>query len=454
MSHLPLPPSFVGQMQHQLGAEYPDFEKSLQEAVPVSIRIQPQKHTAPTEGKQVPWCAEGYYLPTRPSFTFDPLLHGGAYYVQEASSMFTGYVVDHLLAGRHEVRVLDACAAPGGKSTHLAELLRGRGILVANEVIKPRAEILAENLQKWGGAHFWVSNNDPRDFQRLPAYFDILVVDAPCSGEGMFRKDPEAVKEWSGANVALCCERQQRIVADLWPSLKEGGYLVYSTCTYNSQENEENVAWIKKELGATGVHLPVESAWGITLVGEEEGPAYRFYPHRTTGEGFFLAVLQKTSESHAPQWRGKGRWQELSKKEEASIKGWLPQHLMTLKYDKYLHAFEGIGRQEADQLSTHLRVVQAGLQVGELIREEVNPAHALALYPPLNRALFPVRELDYPTAIHYLQRGDIPADPTYKGWTLVTHQHLPLGWIKSLPNRVNNYYPKEWRIRSSVNPRE
>ena len=288
-----LPQAFVERTRRLLGDEqYPVFEEALQKEVPVSIRPNRKKIDKPIEGELVQWASSGYYLNVRPTFTFDPLFHAGCYYVQEASSMF----VERVLATyvQEPVVMLDLCAAPGGKSTLSRNVLPEGSLLIANEVMRNRSQILAENLIKWGNPEVIVTNNDPSDFTPLENLFDVILTDVPCSGEGMFRKDEVAVEEWSVENVDVCWQRQRRILKDIWPTLKPGGLLIYSTCTFNREEDEDNVAWISRELGAEILTVPMDESWGITgnLIGEDF-PVYRFMPHRTKGEGFFLAVLRK-----------------------------------------------------------------------------------------------------------------------------------------------------------------
>lgn len=289
-----LPSDFITRTRTLLGeAQFEKLYEALQHDTPVSIRLNRNKcQSVPPESTPVPWCETGYYLNIRPTFTFDPLFHAGSYYVQEASSMFVEQAVRQYV---HEpVVMLDLCAAPGGKSTLVRSVLPEGSMLVANEVMRNRSQVLAENLIKWGDEGVIVTNNDPADFTPLEAMFDVILTDVPCSGEGMFRKDPVAIGEWSIDNVTVCWQRQRRILKDIWPCLKPGGILIYSTCTYNREENEDNVAWIARELGAEVLPVAVQEAWNITgnLTGEEF-PVYRFLPHRTVGEGLFLAVLRK-----------------------------------------------------------------------------------------------------------------------------------------------------------------
>lgn len=295
-----LPSEFIEQTRQLMGeAECNALCRALQADEPVSIRTNTGKNApAPPQAHPVPWTDNGFYLNRRPAFTFDPLFHAGFYYVQEAASMFIAQAVRRYV--NRPVVMLDLCAAPGGKSTLVRNCLPQGSLLVANEVMRARSQVLAENLIKWGNPEVIVTNNDPADFSRLEERFDVILTDVPCSGEGMFRKDDRAISEWSSEGVELCWKRQRRIVADIWPCLKQGGILIYSTCTFNREENEDNVAWIASTLGAEVLPVDTETEWGITgnLTGEDF-PVYRFLPHHTSGEGLFVAVLRKKPDSEA-----------------------------------------------------------------------------------------------------------------------------------------------------------
>src|ERR1044071_327939 len=268
-------------------ADFVELKNALETEPNVSIRLNPSKNTS-LHGEPVPWCSAGRFLPERPIFTLDPNFHAGAYYVQEASSMFLEQAVRSSVDLSKSLRVLDLCAAPGGKSTHLLQLINNESLLVSNEVIRTRATILSENTQKWGKANVIITNNDPKDFTTLSGYFDLVVVDAPCSGEGLFRKDEEAAEEWSEENVNLCALRQRRILGDVWPSLKENGVLIYCTCTYNEAENEDNLQWLSQQKDVEFIDLPL-------FPGVEKTTGYRFMPHKVKGEGFFIAAIRKRS---------------------------------------------------------------------------------------------------------------------------------------------------------------
>ena len=274
------------------------FMEAFNEDAPVSIRLNPSK-VSHAVGEKVPWCKEGFYLSGRPQFTFDPLFHAGCYYVQEAASMFVTHVfrtfLSPLTSHHSPLNTLDLCAAPGGKSTAVRTVLPEGSTLVSNEPIPTRAQILLENITKWGWPDCIVTNNYPRDFRKAKARFDIILCDVPCSGEGMFRKDPATISEWSLQNVEKCWRLQREIVADAWECLNPGGILIYSTCTYNIKENEENVRWILDTYEAEALDIPVDPSWNITgsLLPGFDTPVYRFIPGITRSEGLFMCVLRK-----------------------------------------------------------------------------------------------------------------------------------------------------------------
>ena len=303
-----LPEDFVRETRLLMGEErFNRFMEAFNEDAPVSIRLNPSK-VSHAVGEKVPWCKEGFYLSGRPQFTFDPLFHAGCYYVQEAASMFVTHVLRSVTEGRFFCDIaddvtkepslcytLDLCAAPGGKSTAVRTVLPEGSTLVSNEPIPTRAQILLENITKWGWPDCIVTNNYPRDFRKAKARFDIILCDVPCSGEGMFRKDPATISEWSLQNVEKCWRLQREIVADAWESLNPGGILIYSTCTYNIKENEENVRWILDTYEAEALDIPVDPSWNITgsLLPGFDTPVYRFIPGITRSEGLFMCVLRK-----------------------------------------------------------------------------------------------------------------------------------------------------------------
>ena len=448
-------------MRQLLGDDYDAFREALLGEPAVSIRLNKSKFTATPGYERVPWAIDGYYLPERPQFTFDPLFHAGCYYVQEASSMFVKQAVKQHL---QEARVaLDLCAAPGGKSTLLRSLLPDDCVLVSNEVMRPRAQVLAENISKWGHPRCFVTSNYPADFTPLGETFDLILVDAPCSGEGMFRKDEVAVSEWSPENVEVCWKRQRDILTDIWPTLRPGGLLIYSTCTFNTQEDEENVRWMMNELGAELLPISINDSWGITPSLLPDVPhAYRFLPGRTRGEGFFLAVVRKgegASVADAPRG-GKGKKKDKKGKQPAIA---VPTECKQWLADSSSYTYKVIGTEvmalPSDMeppyaaLSEQLHLIKAGITLAELKGRDALPAHDLAMSTALRADAFARCELSYTEALRYLRREAItlPAD-TSRGFVLVTYRNVPLGFVKNLGNRANNLYPNEWRIRSGHLP--
>lgn len=427
-----------------------------------SIRINPAK-VDPSHGlpafvlsheteqqltvENVPWCPTGFYLSHRPSFTTDPAIHAGAYYVQEASSMFIDHIIRQIYASSQPARTLDLCGAPGGKTTLLAAALPG-SFIVSNEVIKSRVSTLAENVAKWGSSNVVVTHNDPRDFRSLPGFFDLMVVDAPCSGSGMFRKDPSAIDEWSNENVDICSLRQQRILTNALPALAENGYLIYSTCSYSPRENEQMCDWMIDQYGLTPVEIQADESWNIVpAVSAKHGaPGYRFYPDKVRGEGFFVACFRQqnpvevhdyfTTTPPAP-----------TKAEQGLVANWLqnPGDFQLIKAKDLILAVPQQWIYEWAVVQQHLHMRKSGIAVGTIKGKDLVPHHELALSALLSQEV-PFRNLDYTDALRYLKRHEIHPPTTTKGWALARYGHLNLGWMKLLGNRVNNYYPTEWRI--------
>jgi len=408
-----------------------------------SIRMNPFKKSEIVNLKsKIPWTEDGYYLETRPSFTFDPLFHAGCYYVQEASSMFLEQALKQTVDLSQPLKVLDLSAAPGGKSTHLLSLISKESLLVSNEVIRSRANILTDNIVKWGCSNVIVTNNDPRDFQRLENYFDVIVVDAPCSGSGLFRRDPGAIEEWSEQNVALCSQRQQRILADVLPALKNGGVLIYSTCSYSREEDEEICEWLMNELKVKSERLKVKDEWAV--VESENG--YRFWPDKVKGEGFFIACFRKVEGDNEDVYLPKVKPEKFSVKEmEILNKNVNTESLVFLRYEEIIYAIPEKLLADVNFVSSKLRVVNSGARIGEIIKDKLIPDHALALSNIISDKTSRF-ELDHEQAIQYLKKKELRLQTDKKGWTLVTYQGHQLGWINILPNRINNYYPKELRI--------
>lgn len=421
-----LPKDFEQYTRRLMGdALYDTLCRGLDDVPPVSIRLNPFKcggaAMAATRGEAgVPWCAEGVYLRERPNFTFDPLLHAGLYYVQEASSMFVAHVLRSLVSG--PVLALDLCAAPGGKSTCAMGALPAGSVLCANEPVKPRAQILAENVLKFGHPDIIVTANFAADYARTRLDFDIILADVPCSGEGMFRKDEGAVAEWSADNVERCRRLQRDIVADIWPRLKPGGLLLYSTCTFNARENEENAEWIADQLGADFVEIPVEAAWNITGSLTDDRPMYRFIPGKTRGEGLFMAVLRK---------RG----------------GVAPLPLQGA-------AKAGSVRVDERQLKG-LRILAHGIAGPTVKGKSIIPDHSEALSILYNKEKYPAAELSYEQAMAYLRHEAVTLPPAVpRGIVAVSYGGHPLGFAKNIGTRANNLYPAEWKVKSGHVPDE
>ena len=390
-----LPESFVSYTRETMGEElFAAFVSGLGEEAPVSIRVNRAKWDGDVvHGERVPWSADGYYLPDRPNFTFDPLLHAGCYYVQEASSMFVERVLGQYVT--EPVEMLDMCAAPGGKSLAAIATLPEGSWLMSNEPIRQRASVLAENVSKWGSERMVVVNNYPEQISKSKLKFDVILCDVPCSGEGMFRKDAQAISEWSVQNVEKCRQLQREIVAEAWKCLRPGGLLIYSTCTFNTRENEENVRWIMDEYGAEILPVDIREEWNVvgSLLAEFDGPVYRFIPGVTRGEGIFMAVMRKDGEGKAQK--------------KPSLD----------KLPPMLHRME-LTRLSGEGKDTAPRV-----------------------------------EIDYDTAIAYLRREAIRLpDDSPRGIITLTYRGVDIGQAKNIGNRANNLYPKEWRIKSTHVP--
>jgi 16S rRNA C967 or C1407 C5-methylase (RsmB/RsmF family)/NOL1/NOP2/fmu family ribosome biogenesis protein len=414
-----------------------------------SIRLNPAKNKFPIADEQpVPWCEHGYYLATRPSFTLNPIFHAGAFYVQEASSMFLWHILKQTISGPNfsGLKVLDLCAAPGGKSTLLASYF-SNALIVSNEVIKSRASILVENITKWGSNNVIVTNNNPVHFKELEHFFDVILIDAPCSGSGLFRKDVDAISEWSEKNVQLCSERQEKIIADIFPCLKENGLLIYSTCSYSKEENEVIIDKLVCEYQFQSIPIPVNKEWNIveTVSDKEAAYGYRFYPHSLQGEGFFIAALRKQSGATI----GNYSTQKLirpSKLEQQNAEGFLnvnkPYYFF--KQGDAIKLLETAFVSNLEIIAKHLYIKKAGIEIGIAKGKDIIPHHELAVSTlPLTH--FHSVELTKEDALLFLKRKDFTID-SKQGWTLITHCGLPLGWAKVLPNRLNNYYPTAWRI--------
>ncbi|MEZ4933616.1 MAG: RNA methyltransferase [Saprospiraceae bacterium] len=444
-----LPSEFLKIIQEKLGNKTLRFQQALQEPVPVSIRLNPIKpNDVFANFEKVPWHPQGRYLPERPLFTLDPLFHAGTYYVQEASSMAIHQALIQCVDLEKKINVLDLCAAPGGKSTLLLSAISPESFLLANEVIKSRVAPLRQNLIKWGHTNFMVSNHDPIDFAGLNGFFDVVLIDAPCSGEGLFRKDPNAMKEWSLDQVGLCSARQKRILSTAHQLVKNGGLLVYSTCTYNDFENDQNVDWLLAQDKFELCPLEFPEDWGI----EKTRFGYQFFPNRLKGEGFYLSVLKYRngpSQSNGKQ-KLKSEWPFLSKQELKAVEPWIENPARFKFFQKPNFEIVAVPNDLEDnflKVASQLNRRSFGLNIGQLKQKKLIPSHELTLSQAVNKNL-PSIELDLEAALNFLRKENFSANTNDTGWHLVKYQGNNLGWVKLLGNRFNNYLPNEWRIKN------
>ena len=475
-----LPEKFLN-MLHELGLD--DAAEALGGTPEVSVRLNKAKgrpSLADMAGTEpVPWCERGLYLPMRPSFTLDPQWHQGLYYVQEAGSMFHAYITGWLTRDRHEpMRVLDACAAPGGKTTAVIDSLPEGSVVIANEFVPARAAVLKENLIKWGYPSAIVTRADTARLRRLGPIFDLIIADVPCSGEGMMRKDEEAVAQWSPGLIEECAALQREIAGNLWETLRPGGTLIYSTCTFNRRENEENVEWICRELGGETVEIPVNDNWGITPALCADGTpdsklhCYRFIPGRTRSEGLFVAVIRKSDrQSDIPDRSDKSDRSEPRIKNKT--KNNKPQHTRDrsssrgrgavsaealikecprphgdydiIAEEDRLTAFPRTHRRLLEQVKGCADIISEGVLLATAKGSTLIPAHPLALSVHLTADMYPRCEIDRETAVEYL-RGNSPVLPAEvpAGYVVLTYGNSPLGFVKNLGKRTNSLYP--WKI--------
>lgn len=436
--------AFRESLVQAIGRENADVAfQAFDRAPSVSVRLNPGKPGSGFDGgSQVLWSEFGFMLPERPSFTLDPAFHAGAYYVQDSSAMFVGCVARQFIEkGDRPLRVLDLCAAPGGKTTDLAASLRqacgDSFLLVANEVMRQRSQILCDNVGRWGDPNVVVTSVDPKAFASLEGFFDIIVADVPCSGEGMFRKDDEAVRQWSEDNVALCEARQRRIVADVWPALAGGGTMVYSTCTFNVRENDGNIQWMVDSLGAEALGMDLEfpgvirTRYGFSLV-----------PGLVEGEGQYCSAVRKNGGTTASIRRGK------------TSRG--PSFADLFRIGMEFHERNGMVvavpraiAAEVEALS-FLRPLMKGVAVGEVKGRDLVPHADLALATCLADDAFPEVDVDRNTALAFLHKDPIVLKDAPKGLVIVCHEGLRLGFVKNLGNRCNNLLPQGRRIRMDI----
>jgi 16S rRNA C967 or C1407 C5-methylase (RsmB/RsmF family)/NOL1/NOP2/fmu family ribosome biogenesis protein len=445
------PEEFIQRISSQEYVDPGTLLKALEEPSPVSLRVNHTKWSKlPLNSEPVPWCTSGYYLPYRPAYTLDPLFHSGCYYPQEASSMFLEKVYRAVAGFREKLKVLDLCGSPGGKSTHICNLIGPSGLLISNEVIRSRASVLAETLTKWGSGNVMVTQNDPSVLGRLTGYFDLIIVDAPCSGEGMFRSSA-TVSEWSVENTDHCSVRQKRILTDIWPALKEDGFLVYSTCTFNPGENEENINWLLSRHMAECVRIDVNDYPGIIEVDNHGFYGYGFYPDRVRGEGFFISVVRKTSLEPSKHFRSSRMADYKPGKSDIALASeWTdfpPDRI--LKRGEEILAIPTM-QEDYFYLFQNLKIVKSGTRLAVRKKDNYIPTPELSLSVHQKGKVFPFRELDLSKALSYLRRDSLNWQVKSKGWNLVTYRGVNLGFVNNLGNRLNNYFPVEWRIRLDI----
>lgn len=412
----------------------------------ISIRINPFKKTAFfDEDEPIAWSEFGKYLPKLNSDTLLPLQQTGALFLQEASSMYLEQVLKNTLDLSQDLKVLDLCAAPGGSSTLLASLLTPNSLLVCNDVIQTRSYNLSDNLTKWGTMNTVVTNNDPKDFMRLFGFFDVLIIDAPSSNSGLFRKDPNLTKEWSINNVDTWAVKQKKMINEAWSSLKQGGILIYSTSSYSKEENENIVDWIETTFSAE--HLVAKENEKLEGIVISEG-SFRLFPDKIKGEGFFITAFKKKSAEKEVFIRsGKPIKNNNRRTEREIFRNWIKDidnHTWFEKNDEYF-LISPTHEHSISLMQFNFNLKKVGTKIGKLSNKDLIPDHELALSMLLNNQINKV-ELDPSETIKYLKREEFTLKETAKGWSLMTFNGLGLGWAKILPNRINNYYPKDWRF--------
>ena len=445
------PEEFIKRISVQDYIDRDSLLGALCEPSPVSIRINRRKwNYKPAGSEPVPWSESGFYLSSRPSYTLDPLFHSGCYYPQEASGMFIERIFDRIVDTAGYLKVLDLCGAPGGKSTHLSSLIGQESLLVSNEVIKSRAEILTDNVTRWGGGNTIVTRSDPSAFTSLTGFFDIILADVPCSGEGMFR-DRIAVDEWSVKNAQLCSERQRRIVADVWPALRPDGILIYSTCTFNPSENEENIKWITETEEATSITVDISGLEGITLIEYKGVKSYAFYPGSTRGEGFFISVLRKKEGSERRKsWNSARKTCELRNEDRKVIERWThfdPENV--IKRGSELYSVPG-RRDDFRVIDSSLNIISPGTRICSIKNNGYVPDHQLAMSTGIRSDTFVIAGLDYRQSLSFLRKEPVDPGSVPKGWFLVSYRGVNLGFGNNIGSRINNYFPVSQRIRMSI----
>ena len=418
---------------------------ALESTPPVSIRLNPAfQGNVCVPHEKVPQSEFGYFLKDRPIFTADPAFHAGAYYPQEANSMWIGAIFSFLRQTFYQneasIIALDLCAAPGGKTTDISSRMELGDLLVANEVISTRNAILFENVCKWGLANTVITKADAQKFGEKGPLFDIIFCDAPCSGEGMFRKDNDAISEWSTDNVVLCTQRQQRIVFDVWDALKPGGFLVYSTCTFNRSENEDNAIKFCAEMGAELIEFEHPNK---DLLFELEPHLYRCLPHKTPGEGLFFCIIRKPD----GPFEARNRETSPKKKNKKTVS-------VSMEFDGFQSLIKGeetyLLRGDHDEafIQNLPGLVHPGIPAGSVFSGKWKPHPAIGLLKNADFNL-PLIELDDAAAMQFLKREFIPMKPPTQGPVIVVWKGHRLGTANAVKNGLNNLLPMEWRVRSN-----
>ncbi len=462
---------FMGYLEEAIGKDNARIAFSAFEEEPAtSVRLNPFKPGADfgCGSTQVPWSRYGLMLDSRPRFTLDPMLHAGGYYVQDSSAMFPGYIFRKILQkmqlpGDRPLRVLDLCAAPGGKTTDLAASLRlaagERFLLVANEVMRQRAGILADNVRIWGDPNVMVTSSDPEAFGRLKGFFDIILADVPCSGEGMFRKDPEAVAQWSEETVNLCQARQKRIIADVWDALADGGMMIYSTCTFNRAENDMNIDWLLGNFVGTVFSEPLPESEMPGVMRTEYG--YLLVPGLVKGEGQYCsAVIKSGNRDTQPASRSKRRAESRSGNTAGSaLKKIIPENIFNTgvvlkEKNGVIKAVPAAIAGDEESVAAATAVLVSGCAAGTVKGKDLVPSPDLALSLILSEGAFPSADVDRPTALSYLHRDQINPPCPAKGHNIVRYGGLALGFIKNIGNRCNNLHPMSRRIRMDIDSHE
>ncbi len=443
-----LPEEFVRRMQAQLGDEAEEFFNALSLPSPTSIRLNHRKGKSSFNDLQgVPWCTNGFYLETRPRFHLDPHWHGGAYYVQEASSMILDDVITRLNLDQTSRIWLDLCAAPGGKTGILASHLKPTDILIANEVVPQRKTILWENLVKGGYMNTILTSEQTSSFREPLA--DLILIDAPCAGEGMMRKEQEAISQWTEGLVRSCSLLQKQILNDAVKALKPEGYLIYSTCSYSLEENIYNISDFNAshELESIPLHFP--EPWGIKTISYKDAVGYQLYPHSVKGEGLFIAVLKNNSNRKSAIQGNKKLSNEFIPVPVA-IESILnnPSSYRLRKNSEYNLLISSAAEEKAAEVLKRIPRAEIIAQAGQLKGKDFIPAHFLAMSGIQHTDLKNI-ELDLEGSLDYLERSTmIPSLINENGWYLASNEGTVLGWLKHTSQGWKNHYPMNWRLRS------